>query len=252
MTVVHELAPGVDAVGQARVDLAAVLQLLARFDLNEGVDNHVTLRAPGTTDRFLFNPRGKHWSLMAARDILVLDAEGNVVEGDGLPVSTGPKIHIPIHQAHPRGGCVLHTHSPWATALATIKGGRLAMCSQNSIRFYEDTAYDDDFNGIATGVEEGRRMAAVMGDKTVLFLACHGVVCVADTVAEAFDHMYYLERSCQVQLLAMSSGQPFHTLPEELCRTAKGFFDKAAAVSGARHLEALKRVLDREDSDYAR
>jgi ribulose-5-phosphate 4-epimerase/fuculose-1-phosphate aldolase len=235
---------------QARVDLAAAFQIAARLGLNEGVDNHFTMRVPGATDRFLINPRDMHWSEIRASDVLVVDADGRVVEGRRMPPRSGTSIHIPIHQAHPRGRCVFHTHMPYATALAALRGGRLEMVHQNSARFHDDVAYDDEFNGIAVDPAEGRRMARAFGDKTVLFLANHGVIVATDTVAEAIDGLYYLERAAQVQVLAMSTGRALQVMAPELAQRTRSQFGNIPAYA-LRHFEAQKRLLDRDGSDYA-
>ena len=240
-----------DLVRRTRTDLAAAFRLAAKLDMNEGVDNHFTARVPGTTDRFFINPKQLHWSEIRASDVLVVDPVGRVVEPSPYtPPRSGVAIHLPIHQAHPRGGCVFHLHMPWSTALTCAKGGRLEMVHQNSARFYEDAACDEEYNSVALDQGEGRRMARVLGDKTVLFLTNHGVIVVTETIAEAFDDLYYLERASQVQVLAMSTGQPLNVMPEALALRTKADFGNYK-MGASLHFEALKRIhLDRAGADY--
>jgi ribulose-5-phosphate 4-epimerase/fuculose-1-phosphate aldolase len=241
-----------EQVQQTRVDLAAALRLAAKLEMNEGIDNHFTARAPGTADRFLINPRNLHWSEIRASDLLVVDPTGRVMEpSEYAPPRSGVAIHLPIHQAHPRGGAVFHVHMPWSTALACTERGRFEMVHQNSARFYGDIAYDDEYNGVALDQDEGRRMARVFGDKTVMFMANHGVIVATETIAEAFDTLYYLERASQVQVLAMSTG-PLKVMSEALAVRTKADFSNVK-LAAARHFEALKRIhLDHCASDYAR
>ncbi len=251
MAVVEKLTPKKDPVWQTRVDLAAAYQLSAKMGMTEGIDNHFTVRVPGTTDKFFINPKGLHWAEITASDVLMCDYQGNVLEGEHAPPKSGPCIHFPIHKLHPRGGAVFHTHMPWSTAIAAIKGGRLEMVHQNAMRFYDDIAYDHEFNGLAMTHDEGERMGAIMKDKSVLFLENHGVITVAETIGEAFDMMYFIERASQVQILAQSTGKPLaicrQPMVEETRETFKNF-----RINAVRHFEALKRVyLDREGSDYA-
>jgi ribulose-5-phosphate 4-epimerase/fuculose-1-phosphate aldolase len=218
-----------ERVQRTRVDLAAALRLAAKLEMNEGIDNHFTARVPGTTDRFLINPKNLH-----------------------SPPRSGVAIHLPIHLAHPRGGAVFHLHMPWSTALTCIRDGRFEMVHQNSARFYGDIAYDDEYNSVALDQDEGRRMARVFGDKTVMFLANHGVIVATETIAEAFDTLYYLERASQVQVLAMSTGRPLRVLSEALAVRTRADFGNYK-MAAARHFEALKRIhLDQPGSDYAR
>ena len=102
---------------------------------------------------------------------------------------------------------------------------------------------------------EGDRLAKVIGDKTVLFMANHGITTVGNTVADAYDRLYYIERAAQVQLYAMWTGQPLKQLPAALVEKTKRDIGGAGLYDGPtpaqRHFDALKRVLDRKEPDYA-
>jgi len=234
----------------ARAELSAACRWAARLGLTEGICNHFTLLLERAPARVLINPKGRHFAKMTASALIAIDAEGRTVEGEGRPPVSGVGIHVPIHLAHPKARVVLHCHMPYATALTAIKGGRLEMVHQNAARFFGKIAYDDHFNGIALGQDEGRRMAAIMGAKRVLFLANHGVIVAAETVAEAFDDLYYLERACQVQLLALQTGRPLNIMPDEMARrTAAELGD--FSVNAELHFDALRAALDEEEPAYA-
>ena len=235
----------------ARVDLAAAFRLAVRMDLHEGVCNHFTLMLPDGK-RFLLNAYGLHWSEVTASNLLALDQNGTVLEGEGEAEKTAFTIHSRIHLANPKAACVLHTHMPYATALTLTEPGRLEMVEQNALRFADDIAYDDTYNGLVVDDAEGDRLARVLGDKRVLFLANHGVIVVGPTVAEAYDLMYYLERACRVQVLARATGLPFRKVrPEVVRETYRLILPDTPKYAGA-HFAALKRILDREEADYAR
>ena len=235
-------------IGPLRRDLAAAYRLSARLGMHEGVCNHLSAMLPGRRDRFLINRRDRHWSRITASNLLLVNEAGHVVEGDGLPLRTGPNIHISIHLHHPNAQVVFHTHMPYATAVACTKGARLLPVHQNAARFLNDCAYDDDFSGIAFDADEGIRMARMLGDKRILFLRHHGVIVIADSVAQAFDDLYYLERACQVQVLAASMGEPA-VMPEAIAAsTAAQLSDRKE--SAERHFAEMKAMLDASDPDY--
>jgi ribulose-5-phosphate 4-epimerase/fuculose-1-phosphate aldolase len=233
---------------QARIDLAAAFRCAARLDLHEGVCNHFSMLLPGR--RFLINPKGMHFERMTASSLIVIDEFGKTLEGNGIPSMSGHAIHTRIHLNHPAARVVLHLHAPYSTALTAIDGGRLEMVHQNSTRFLGQIAYDDDFNGIATDIHEGDRMAVAMGDKPILFLANHGVIVVAESVARAFDDFYYLERACQVQLLAMQSGRKLRVMSHEMARMTHEQFGGVTA-NAEYHFNAMKGILDVEEPAYA-
>ena len=238
-----------------RVDLAAAFRLAVRLDLHEGVCNHFSVMLPDGK-RFLLNRYGLHWSEVSAGNLLSLDAEGKVLAGEGEYEKTAFYIHSRIHLANPRATCVLHTHMPYATALTLLEGGRLEMVEQNALRFHDDIAYDDIYNGLVVDNAEGDRLARAMGSKRVMFLANHGVIVVGTSVAEAFDAMYYLERACRLQVLARSalanSGGKLRPVRPEVVSTAYRMMLADAPKYAGAHFEALKRMLDREEPAYSR
>ena len=237
-----------------RVDLAAAFRLAVRLDLHEGVCNHFSVMLPDGK-RFLLNRYGLHWSEVTAGNLLALDGAGKVLDGDGEYEKTAFYIHSRIHLANPRATCVLHTHMPYATALTLLEGGRLEMVEQNALRFHDDIAYDDIYNGLVVDTAEGDRLARAMGSKRVMFLANHGVIVVGPSVAEAFDLMYYLERACRLQVLARSvvtnSGGKLRAVRSDVIQSAyKLMLADAPKYAGA-HFAALKRILDREEPAYS-
>lgn len=239
----------------ARVDLAAAFRLAVRLDLHEGVCNHFTLMLPRKENegsRFLLNRYGLHWSEVTASNLLALNGEGRILAGDGEYEKTAFYIHSRIHLANPHAACVLHTHMPYATALTLLEGGRLEMVEQNALRFHDDIAYDDEYNGLVVDNSEGDRLARVLGSKRVMFLANHGVIVVGSSVPEAFDSLYYLERACRVQVLARMMGGKLRPVRPEVVKTAYGMMRADAPKYADAHFSALKRILDREEPEYSR
>jgi ribulose-5-phosphate 4-epimerase/fuculose-1-phosphate aldolase len=230
-----------DAAVDARLDLACALRAAHRLGLGEGICNHFSLAVPGHPGRFLINPQGLHWSEIGADDLVVVDGEGHKVEGRHDVEPTAFFIHGWIHRTVPDAACVLHTHMPFATALALLQGGRLEMASQNALRFYRQVAYDNEYNGLVLDDAEGERIARRLAGHTVLFLANHGVIVRGPNVAWAFDDLYYLERACMHQVLAQGTGRPLKLIGEAVAaRTAR-------QIAGERqqselHLKALRRL----------
>jgi ribulose-5-phosphate 4-epimerase/fuculose-1-phosphate aldolase len=233
----------------ARDDLTAALRWASKLGYGEGVCNHFSMEIPGEPGRFLINPQGLHWSEVTSADLVVVDAHGRHISGRHAVEPTAFFIHGSIHRGKPTARCVLHTHMPYATALTVVQRGRLEWASQNSLKFYGRTAYDDDYNGLALDEAEGNRMCAQLGDADVIFLANHGIIVTGPTMAAAFDDLYYLERACMLQVLAMSTGEPLRTVEDSIAaETAR----QMAQESGQAHLHfaAIKRMLDRDEPGW--
>jgi ribulose-5-phosphate 4-epimerase/fuculose-1-phosphate aldolase len=240
-----------DPVTQARLDLTAALRTAARHGLNEGVCNHFSMVVPGNEDLFLVNPQGLHWSEITPSDLVMADGDGNVVEGKYPVEASAFHIHGRIHAGNKNAAVVLHTHMPYATALTSIREGRLEMCTQNAFRYWNRIAYDDEYSGVALSSEEGDRMCRAMGDKPILFLRNHGVIVSGPTVAQTYDDLYYLERAALVQVLAMQTGRPLHNIDESLVEhTAEQI--AADATQAFLHFDSLKRLLDRDEPGWRR
>ena len=243
-----------DARRQARIDLAACHRLAARFGLNEGIDNHLTMLVPGYSDRFYLAPFGLLWSEVKASELMELDFSGKVVSGRGLVEDTALHIHLPVHRGVPEARCVLHTHMPYATALGMLENAHLEMAGQSAIGFHGEIAYYE-YNGLALDHEEGERMAQALEGKSVLMLRNHGVLVVGGSAAQAFERLYFLERACQAQILALSTGRALRIVPQPVVEATVAQFRSCTEVGGMGrselHFEALKRLLDRSEADYA-
>ena len=233
----------------ARIDLTAALRMAARMALNEGVCNHFSMELPGHPYKFLINPQGLHWSEITPADLMIVNETGKVLDGKHKVEATAFFIHSRAH-LRCRKKVVLHSHMPFATALAIIEGGRLELgANQNAMRFHGRIAYDDGYGGVALSDDEGDRIARALGNADVMIMAHHGVLVCGERMDYAFDDLYYLERSCMVQVLAQSTGKPLRKQSDEVCARA------ARQIGGGReqaelHFAALKRLLDRDEPGW--
>ena len=112
----------------------------------------------------------------------------------------------------------------------------------------------DTYEGTADFVEEGERLAHLMGDRKTMFMKNHGVLVVGDTIAQAYRRLYMLERVCKAQVLALSTRQPIALLSDELVQAVQAPpKDDRHTRPEREHLffEAMKRVVDRELPGYA-
>ncbi len=241
-----------DTASQARIDLAAALRLAVLHELEEGIDNHFTVTLPGHDDRYLVLPFGLHWSEARASDLIVFNEAGETLEGEGLVELSAQCIHAPLHRLSGRK-VILHTHQNWALALNMLEDNRLVPACQTSAFFHGRIAYDDHYPGTADTLEEGERLAGLLGDKEVMFLKNHGVLVAADSIARAYRLLYLLERVCRAQIRAMSTGGRLQPIADDIIRQVQTP-DAADRHKGRRdHLyyEAMKRVLDRSLPGYA-
>ena len=233
-----------------RKDLAATFRGAAMFSGQAGVCSHFSLRVSEDPLRFLLNPWGMYFSEASASELMLIDENGVEQSGGRDGGFAAFNIHSQIHAIHPEARCVLHTYMPYATAITMLDNGRLLPASQEALRFYDDIAYDDSYNGLAHDLAEGERIAHAMNTKHVLFLAHHGVIVVGASVAQAFDHLYYLERAAELQVKAMSCNVPLRLVADEVAKKTVQQFGREREHWARLHLNALRKKLDREEPQY--
>lgn len=229
-------------VQRLRTDLALALRAAAHHGLSEGVCNHFSVELPDGSGRFLLNPRGLMCSEVQAEDIVLIDAHGQKLAGRHAVEPTAMFIHAAIHRLCGQA-CVLHTHMPYATALAlTADRGLDTALSQNAMRFHGRVAIDAHYNGLALDAAEGERIAGAMGRADVAFLANHGVVVCGSRIDHAYDDLYYLERACRLQVIAQSTGRALLPVDERMAAQVR---DQSLSerLQSELFFEALRRTL---------
>jgi ribulose-5-phosphate 4-epimerase/fuculose-1-phosphate aldolase len=239
------------AVREARLDLAASLRMAARLGMGEGICNHFSAMLPGSDEFFLVNPYGLAFDEITAGSLLVCDLHGNVAQGRGRPEATAFHIHARVHLRHRRARAVFHTHMPNATALCLLEGDPLLWAGQTALKFWGRVAVDENYNGLALDESEGDRIAAALHEQAdVLFMKNHGVMVVGDSIARAWDDLYYLERAAHVQRLAASMSRRLKPVaPDVAARTAAQMMAEDPASARA-HLDSVRRRLMRSEPEF--
>ena len=235
----------------ARVDLAALFRACALHDFHEGIDNHCSAVVPGRPGRFLLNPYGPHWTELRASDLLEVDAAGNVV-GAGEAETTAFALHAAVHTARADANCVIHTHMPYATALALTEDGLDTRLSQNAAKFHGGRyVYLREYGARFLTPQECAPIAEqIAAGARVVLLRNHGVLVVGETVARAWWDLYFFERAAMVQVIAASTGARLAPMDEATAMQAAVQFEEErddAPLTWA----AVRRRLDRELAGYA-
>ena len=235
-----------------RQQLAAAFRWADRCGWQSGICNHFSLAVAATEtepEGILINPQGLFWSEITASSLLLMDNEGKVIEGNGEVEATAFHIHMAIHRDIPSARCILHAHPPYCTAIMCTENGRLEMCHQDSLRFFDRISYDDDFGGIANDESEGNRISDSMQGKPISFMAHHGITVTGPDIATAMDDFYYLENAARYQIIAESSQRKLKVMDENVAaELAPGFQQDIGQIKG--HFVAIQRVLAMDAPDH--
>src|SRR5581483_6670284 len=189
--------------------LAAGFRLFAKFGFEEGVAGHITARDPIEPNTFWVNPFGVPFAHVNVSSLIRVDHTGEVVEGNYHVNEAAFCIHSQIHQARPDVIAAAHSHSTYGRAMAAL-GATLEPITQDVTAFYDDHALFDDYTGVVTDIEEGKRIAAALGENKAVILRNHGLLTVGTSVDSCVFWFITMERSCQVQLAAKAAGEVVH------------------------------------------
>lgn len=237
---------------QVREDLAAVYRVFAAKQMDDLIYTHISARVPGDDEHFLINPFGLMYEEVTASNLVKIDLEGNIVEDSDYPINyAGFIIHGAVHEAVAGAHCVIHLHTDSGVAVSCQREG-LIDASQFGMFLPGGIAYHD-YEGLAFDDGEKPRLVDDLGVCKAMILRNHGTLTIGETVAEAFFHMYNLERACRVQVLAQAGGQAeVKAIPPEIVAHTRAQKPEGARLAGLGTLElaAWKRKLDRMGSDY--
>ena len=200
--------------------LAAAFRIFGHYGFDEGLAGHITVRDPEHPERFWVNPLGIGFRRIRVKDLLLVDEHGTIVEGDWPLNAAAFSIHSAIHAARPDVVAAAHAHSTHGRAWSTQRR-LLDPITQDACAFYADHSLYADYQGAALEVEEGRNIAAALGDAKAVILANHGLLTVGQTsVDEAAWWFLAMDRACQIQLLAEAAAGPMSIIDDENAKLA--------------------------------
>lgn len=235
---------------EERTDLACAFRWAARLGMHEAVANHFSLAVNEDGTQFLVNPNGRHFSRVTASELILVDAnDPDTMKRPDAPDPTAFALHGGIHRKVPGARCLLHVHSKYATALACLKDSLLPPIDQNTMRFYGRMTVDDGFDGMGLGDEAERCASQVSADIPILVMGNHGVMVIGESVARAFDELYYFERACETYITALQTGKELRVASHEVAqKTARQWMEYPGLANN--HFHALKQILDEEEPGY--
>jgi len=225
--------------------LAASFRLFGKFGFDEGLAGHITARDPILDDHFWVNPLGKSFKQICVSDLLLVNHDGEIIEGVGLLNGAAFAIHSRIHKARPDVVAAAHSHSVHGKAWSAI-GKTLDPITQDSCAFFEDHVLFDDFTGVVLDTSEGDRIAEALGKHKAAILRNHGLLTVGTSVESAVWWYITMERTCQAQLLSSAAGTPVLINPA----SAKNTFEVVGSeLAGLFSFQPLFDVITSEQPD---
>lgn len=235
---------------EQRVNLAACYRLASLYEWDDLIFTHISARVPGDEEHFLINPYGMLFDEITASSLVKIDLEGKKVMESPYEINpAGYTIHSAVHAARKDALCVLHLHCSSGVAVSAQAGGVLPV-SQQSIFVLSSLAYHN-YEGVALNEDEKPRLIADLSDKSFMVLRNHGLLTLADSIADAFLRMYVFESACRIQLLAQSGGTKLIDIDPRIIAGAQAQAKQVTRGMGGNIAWAgLLRKLDRLNPGY--
>jgi len=240
-----------DAEWRQRVELAACYRAFVLYGWTDLIFTHLSARVPGEPGHYLINPYGLLFQEICAGNLIKVDFDGRVVDGEYPYNEAGHAIHSAMLQARPDVNVALHSHTRAGMAVSCMPCGLLPLTQQaNEIR---DLLCYHDYGIARSGSDECRRLGEDLGDKWIMIMKNHGLLTVGRSVAEAFYLMYTVESACKVQVDVLASGRDYTTPAADIVEQLAQ--DGRVAAAGAPDYvdaawSAVVRLLDRQDPSF--
>ena len=209
-----------------RQKLALAARLLAADGHASGLAGQITLRHDAET--FWTIGFGLGFDEASATNSIRVNHDMTVVEGAGFP-NPANRFHAWIYRARPDARAIVHTHAPWTAALS-MTAEPLVISHMDTTPLYNDVAYLRDWPGVPVADDEGRIIAAALGDKRAILMKHHGLLTLGASMEEAAVLAIFMERAAAMHLRARSIG-PIEPIPAAHAQEAHDFLLKPLIVN---------------------
>ena len=153
----------------------------------------------------IITPSSYDYSIMEEKDIVVIDLDGNMVEGIHKPSSEW-KMHAEIYKNLPEVRAVVHTHSPYATSFA-VNHQEIPVILIEMIPFIKGSLEVSPFAEQGSA-QVGINAVPILERKNACLMANHGVVAVGSTIDQAYINSVYVEDTAKIYHMALTVGKP--------------------------------------------
>jgi ribulose-5-phosphate 4-epimerase/fuculose-1-phosphate aldolase len=247
----EKIATMSEAEWQTRCDLAALYRIVNHLGWTDLLQTHMSARVPGEPNTFLINRMGDMFDEICASNLVKMDLEGNVIGDQARFNKAGFTIHSGIYKARPDANCVMHTHTRAGAGVSLLRNA-LRPISQDALHVIDDVVYHE--YGIPATQEECDALGVSCQKGSSVVLLNHGLLTFGHTIHGALERLYFMERACEVELIARSLDEPPVVIAEHIVKRAASRMRQMRSSDdfGLLDWQALLRVIDRNGADYRR
>jgi len=213
-----------DNTQDAKNQVLHICQNMQSSELVLGSSGNASYRIE-STDQVAITPSSVDYSCMSAEDVMIIDMDGNIVEGDRNPSIEHP-LHLAIYRARPDVNAVVHTHSIYASALAVLQEPLPPIIDEFVIRLGGQVEVAE--YGMPGSEKLAQNVVKALGPRYAVFLANHGALCCGLSLDIALHNALLLERVAHIYLLSSAAtGGKKHlkTIPPDAIETQTQMFE---------------------------
>jgi L-fuculose-phosphate aldolase len=205
-----------------REEVARVSRRMSDTGLVRGTSGNVSARTPD--GNALITPSGLDYALMAPEDVVLVDLDGNTIEGSFEPSVETP-MHTGIYRSRPETNGVVHTHAPYSTTLACLNWEIPPV--HYMLAVLSDVGRIPVARYATYGTEElARNAARALADShRACLLRNHGTIAVGASVSEAYSRTELLEEMAELYYRARLAGEPLLLSPDQMAEVSAKIHD---------------------------
>ena len=224
----HEMARHLRTTKRSLTEsLAYACRILAMTEQEAGLAGQISARSERLnaywTLRF-----GLGFDEATPDDFIEVDQDLNTLSGEGM-ANPATWFHLSVYRARQDVNAIIHTHSPWASALAAARQP-LVIAHMDMTPLHDDCAFLGEWPGVPIADQEGVIISEALGHKRAIILAHHGYLTAGKTVEEATYLSVYLERAARMQIRAQAIG-PLIPVNDKLAREAHDYLLQPSIVN---------------------
>ncbi|WP_367867795.1 class II aldolase/adducin family protein [Pedobacter sp. WC2423] len=237
-----------DSKAMLKYKLALSCRMLRSLQLDEGsISGHISMKVPNEKNLFWVNPFGILFDEITPDNLILVNNDGEVLEGD-YPINVaGFCIHSEIHNTSREANCIVHTHSPWGTLFSSLEKPEILMLDQNSCMFYDNYVLYNEFDGPVNTTDRAIKLAEKLRDKNIAVLANHGAISCGESIETAMMYMISLERSFRLNVLARQMNEKVNLIDSKTAQNSKEWISNPMGFKI--EFDALARRIEREYPD---
>lgn len=211
-----------------RETMAFACRILAMTEQEAGLAGQISVRSerPGAYWTLRF---GLGFDEATPDDFIEVDRDLNTLSGEGM-ANPATRFHLWVYEARPDVNSIIHTHSPWATVLATARQP-LVISQMDMTPLHNDCAFLGEWPGVPIADQEGVIISKALGDKRAIILAHHGYLTAGKSCQEATYLSVYLERAARLQVRAQAAFGPLTPVDDTLAAEAHDYLLKPSIVN---------------------